>query len=89
MFSQDYSLLLDDESCSSAKNVEKLAGVVVIMHLLGLSGRDPLLNNTEIVPFEQVPTVAAVAPKIMFSIVKIGRFDHSSSLRHRIIKLRA
>jgi hypothetical protein len=66
------------ERCRPFKNEKELSRFRVIMQAFGLAGRYSFLNNAEVVLVNKVPSVAALTPRIVFSIPGADRGHHIS-----------
>ena len=49
----------------SKENVEKLAGLLMVVHILSGAGRHFLRNNAQIIPLYQMPTFTDLLPEVV------------------------
>lgn len=76
VFSEQEYVLFDDESGGPLEHIKELARVLVVVHLFEPAGGDPFLDDAEVVSLEKVPSVAAIAPAIMFGVTDAPRLIH-------------
>jgi len=72
---EDVVLVLDFERELAFEDVEELAGVDVMVARLGCAGWHALFDDAEVGCADEVPTVAAVAPGVVFGGVGADGFD--------------